>query len=136
MFMATDPHVVVELSHVLPPSGDNHSVVTLDREVLSVDVFYDVANQKDEGRIRIIFEEVASVVVSRVPGIDVTDIRFERPPSLDGVVEYRSSVGAANWTKARPWRSRKTRHFVLYLMEEGLLLHVFAADCHVSIESE
>lgn len=133
MFKATDPRVVVELNRLLPPSGDNRSVVTLYGDVLNVDVFFDAQDREGEDSIRLTFEDTVAVVVSVAPGVDITNLKCEGAGStIADVVEFRNSAAATAWMEAMSWKARKTRHFTFLLMEQGRVLHVFAADCRLS----
>jgi hypothetical protein len=133
MFEASDPEVIVDLNRLLPPSGDNRSVVTLDGGVLNVDVFFNAQSHEGEDSIRLSFEDTVAVVVSVAPGVSVTNLKCEGAgPTIGSVVEFRKSAAATAWMEAMPWKHRKTRQFMLFLMQQGRLLHVFAADCRVS----
>lgn len=134
MYKATDPEVIVDLIRLLPPSGDNRSVATLDGEgILNIDVFFDAQDHEGEDSVRLTFEDTVTVVASVAPGVDVTHLKCKGAgPIVGNVIEFRNSDAATAWMKALPWRTRRIRHFTLFLMEQGRSFHVFAAVCRVS----
>jgi hypothetical protein len=132
MYKASNPEVVVNLTQLLPPCGENRSALTYDNGILNIDVFFDSQSRENEDSIRLTFEGTVAFIASVAPGADITNFQCKGGGNMIGnVVEFQTSAAATAWMKALPWRT-SVRHFSLLLMEEGRIFHVFSADCKIS----
>ena len=130
MLAASDSEVVCDVNRMLPPQGENRSVLLFRGGTLDLKIYYDMNDA--EGVIHLEFMGVCSVYVSAIPGVDITRLQSGRDPHVGCLIEFRKSKAADEWSAYLHWRTNPTKHFQLVLMEEGRRFDVFAESVVVT----
>jgi hypothetical protein len=127
--LASNPSTVIDICRLLPPEGEADVSFEYDGFQLRVVVGYeDESDASLIRRVAILFDGVALMHVSSVPGVELLEVQYTGKHDIRNVVEYTNSEAANAWSAHFGWA---IRHFHVYFANQNNRLDVFAKKCGV-----
>lgn len=121
----SDDELLVDLTALLPPQGENRSTLTAENRRVTIEVFFDSLEGTDESSIAFIFENVSFFACATIPGVDSSRLPVSKL-SGNGLVRLGSSDAARQWTRYWSRTKWQVSHYQLFLIEANQRYDVLA----------
>lgn len=123
---AEQPEVIFNLYDWLPSYGESRIKVDLEKNNLSLDIYYDSKEDDIELKKTLYFSDVCYFVFSSIPGIELMKINYTKSKDLGSLIEYKVSDAAIDWNNHFKNRNNEIKHFMLFFLSENKRIEVFA----------